>query len=87
MSSAIPFRIFPRMFAVAGAISSRWARCAREMCPISDSEMRLNRSVTTGFLARVCRVSGVMNWAPEAVRITWTFADSFRSSRTISHAL
>ncbi len=45
MSSAMPPRIFPRMFAVAGAIIRRFARCAREMCPISDSVMRSNRSV------------------------------------------
>ena len=87
MSSAMPPRIFPRIFAVAGAITRRLARCAREMCPISDSAMRSNRSVQTGFFERVCRVRGVMNRAPEAVRITRTPAPSLRSVRTISHAL
>ncbi len=87
MSSAMPPRIFPMMFAVAGAIRRRWARCAREMCPISDSEIRLNRSMTTGFLESVWRVRGVMNCDPDAVRIVVTLAPSLRSSRMISHAL
>jgi len=86
-SSAMPLRTFPMMFAVAGATRSRLALWASEMCPISDSLMRLNRSVWTGFFDRVCSVSGVMKWAPAAVSTTTTLAPSFRSSRTISHAL
>jgi hypothetical protein len=86
-SSAMPAAILPMTSAVAGATTSTSAVSASRMCPISDSCVRLNVSVATGFRDRACSVRGVTNCCAPAVMTTCTRAFRPTSRRTASHAL
>jgi len=72
---------------VAGAMTTASAASARRMWPISDSCVRSNVSVLTGFPDSVCRVSGVMNRWPPVDIITRTLAPARVRPRTSSAAL
>ena len=60
-SSAMPLAIFPRIFAVAGAITIRSAISARVTCPILEPLKRRNISHRTGLPERVSKVRGETN--------------------------
>lgn len=71
-SSAIPWAIFPRISADAGA-----TRIKSEVCPsviwcISGGLLLSKLSVRHGCFVNASKVSGVINFAPASVRITWT---------------
>ena len=87
ISSARPTASLARMLAVAGATTHRSASLAREMCATSQVSGRAKVSVTTGWLARVSKVSGVTNSVAFFVMTTRTWAPSLRSRDTTSTAL
>ena len=86
-SSAMPAASLATTLAVAGAITSRSAPSARLMWPISDSWVRLKRSVATGAPDRVWKLNGVTNSAASRVITTRTEQESCTRSRTNSKAL
>ena len=84
MSSAIPTAALAIRSAVAGAITIASALSASLMWPISDSCVRENVSVATGFELSVWSVSGVMNSVALRVIMTRTIAPELTSRRTSS---
>ena len=86
-SSARPCAIFARMFAVAGATTTRSAAAASEMCPGFQSCGSAKRSLSTGLRESVWNVSGVTNARACSVITTCTSSHRFTSRRTSSHAL
>lgn len=87
ISSAMPFAIFPMVFAVAGATTKTSARFARATCSTSKSKSRSNKSVITRLPDSVSNDSGCTNSVECGVMITMTVAPFFLSELTISHAL
>ena len=86
-SSAMPAASLATALAVAGATTSRSALSARLIWPISDSWVRLKRSVATGSPERVWKLRGVTNSAAALVITTRTEQGSWTRSLTISNAL
>ena len=72
MSSAMPLASLAMTLAVAGAISTRSATLASEMCWVLNSKLRSNVSTQTRFSLSVSKVSGVMNSHAFLVMTTWT---------------
>ena len=71
-SSAMPRANLPRMFAVAGATSSRSASSAREMCRISPFSPSANWSRNTGWRESASNVIGLTKRVAAAVITTCT---------------
>ena len=66
-SSAIPLAIFPITFAVAGAMTARSGRSAKEMCSTDGKCRSAHISSWTGFPLKVARVMGVTKFVAARV--------------------
>ena len=86
-SSAMPPAIFPRILAVAGAMTTRSAMSESAMWPTLLSVKGPNISCVTGLPDSVWKVRGVTNSVAFFVMTTWTSAPSLHSDRTSSATL
>ncbi|MBA7670284.1 hypothetical protein ES703_78429 [subsurface metagenome] len=87
ISSAIPTASLAITLAVAGAIVTTSAASAKAMCPMPDSKVWSNISVTTGLPVRLRRVSGATNSVADSVMITSTLAPAWVNLLAMSAAL
>ena len=86
-SSAIPFAIFARILAVAGATTTSSACRDNWICPISRSAFRSNRSSNTWSSVNTPRLSGVTNCLALSVSTARTAIPRLRNPRTSSNDL
>ncbi len=76
-----PFAILAMVLADAGAITRASAHKPSSTWLFHWPVLSFTKSINTGFLERVERVSGVMNSLEEGVIITLTLAPAFTSNR------
>ena len=86
-SSQMPAAILARMLALAGTTAMRSAERESSMWPISDSSVRLNKSVKTLLPERAWTERGVTKCFAESVRTAVTAPPDFWMRRMSSSAL
>ncbi len=87
MSSAMPAAVLPMKLAVAGAMTNRSARWAKETCFTFHSPGSSNMSTVTGLAVSVRKVRGVTNSHADSVMITCTSSPRRTSMLAASVAL